>query len=132
MLIVVTSGNTNVILQFGLSSIRERRYVSAGSNPMPSSVMLIITEMAEIKSMVSLNMMVWFMGEADLTTSVCAVGPVEEVEKGGGGGEEGRMSRRREEKEEKGGGGGEGRRRRRRREEEEVEGDEEEEVKEGE
>ena len=101
MLIVVTSGDTNVILQFGLSSIRERRDVSTGSNPMPSSVMLIITEMTEIKSMVSLNMMVWFMGEADLIKSVCAVGPVEEEEKGGAGGEEGRMSRRREEKEEK-------------------------------
>ena len=36
--------------------------------------------------MVSLNMMVWFMGEADLTTLVCVVGPVEEEEKGGGGG----------------------------------------------
>ena len=85
MLIVVTSGNSNVILESALSSIRERRYVSTGSNPMPSSLMLIITEMTEIKSLVSLNMMVWFMGKADLTTSVCAVGPVEEEEKGGGG-----------------------------------------------
>ena len=82
MLIVVTSGD-NMIVESALSSIRERRYVSTGSNPMPSSMMLNITEM---KSMVSLNMMVWFMGEADLTTSVCVVGPVEEEDKGGGGG----------------------------------------------
>ena len=71
-----------MIFESALSSIIERRYISTGSKPMPSSVMLNITEMM---SMVSVNTMVLFMGEVDLTTSVCVIESAEEEEKGGAG-----------------------------------------------